>query len=91
MLLATGVVLLMSLLSMAIFGVKVAGLTMPHDTASDGVLVTSTEVVSAVPELTEARTQQWINGGMEPLESAKLPSKVSTTTYFITESYEELR
>ena len=50
MLLATGVVLLMSLLSMAIFGVKVAGLTMPHDTASDGVLVTSTEVVSAVPE-----------------------------------------
>ena len=29
MLLATGVVLLMSLLSMAIFGVKVAGLTMP--------------------------------------------------------------
>ena len=29
MLLATGVVLLMSLLSMAIFGVKVAGLTLP--------------------------------------------------------------
>ncbi len=49
MLLATGVVLLMSLLSMAIFGVKVAGLTMPHDTASDGVLVTSQEVVDAVP------------------------------------------
>ncbi len=72
MLLATGVVLLMSLLSMAIFGVKVAGLTMPHDTASDGVLVTSTEVVSAVPELTEARTQQWINGGMEPLESGEI-------------------
>ncbi len=72
MLLATGVVLLMSLLSMAIFGVKVAGLTMPHDTASDGVLVTSTEVVSAVPELTEARTQQWINGGMEPLDSGEI-------------------
>ena len=35
MLLATGVVLLMSLLSMAIFGVKVAGLTLPHDAASD--------------------------------------------------------
>jgi hypothetical protein len=32
MLLATGVVLLMSLLSMAIFGVKVAGMTMPYDT-----------------------------------------------------------
>jgi hypothetical protein len=33
MLLATGVVLLMSLVSMAVFGVKVAGLTIPHDAA----------------------------------------------------------
>ena len=72
MLLATGVVLLMSLLSMAIFGVKVAGLTMPHDTASDGVLVTSQEVVDAVPELTEARTQLWINGGIEPLQAGEI-------------------
>ncbi|MBT5391295.1 MAG: hypothetical protein HOL22_03005 [Euryarchaeota archaeon] len=72
MLLATGVVLLMSLLSMAIFGVKVAGLTMPHDTASDGVLVTSQEVVDAVPELTQARTQLWINGGLEPLQAGEL-------------------
>ena len=44
MLLATGVVLLMSLLSMAIFGVKVAGLTLPHDTASDGVIITAQEL-----------------------------------------------
>ena len=72
MLLATGVVLLMSLLSMAIFGVKVAGLTMPHDTASDGVLVTSSEVMDAVPELTDSRTQQWITGGMEPLEAGEI-------------------
>jgi len=72
MLLATGVVLLMSLLSMAIFGVKVAGLTMPHDTASDGVLVTSLEVVDAIPELTEARTQLWINGGLEPLDAGEV-------------------
>ena len=71
MLLATGVVLLMSLLSMAIFGVKVAGLTMPYETASDGVLVTSLEVVEAIPELTEARTQLWINGGLEPLEAGE--------------------
>jgi hypothetical protein len=71
MLLATGVVLLMSLLSMAIFGVKVAGLTMPHDTASDGVLVTSIEVAVAVPELTEARTQLWIDGGLEPLAAGE--------------------
>ena len=71
MLLATGVVLLMSLLSMAIFGVKVAGLTMPYETASDGVLVTSLEVVDAIPELTEARTQLWINGGLEALDAGE--------------------
>lgn len=71
MLLATGVVLLMSLLSMAIFGVKVAGLTMPYETASDGVLVTSLEAVDAIPELTEARTQLWIDGGLEPLEAGE--------------------
>ena len=31
MLLATGVVLMMSLLSMAIFGIKLAGMSVPHD------------------------------------------------------------
>jgi hypothetical protein len=72
MLLATGVVLLMSLLSMAIFGVKVAGLTMPHNTASDGVIVTSLEVVEGIPELTEARTQLWINGGLDALEAGEI-------------------
>ena len=70
MLLATGVVLLMSLLSMAIFGVKVAGLTLPHDTASDGVIVTAQEVANGLPELSESRTQLWIDGGLEPLEAA---------------------
>lgn len=72
MLLATGVVLLMSLLSMAIFGVKVAGLTLPHDTASDGVIVTSGEVGDSIPELTSARTQIWIDGGVGPLEAGEL-------------------
>lgn len=71
MLLATGVVLLMSLLSMAIFGVKVAGLTLPHDTASDGVIVTAQEVANGLPELSESRTQLWIDGGLEPLEAAE--------------------
>ncbi len=71
MLLATGVVLLMSLLSMAIFGVKVAGLTLPHDTASDGVIITAQEVTNGLPELTEARTQLWIDGGLEPLAAAQ--------------------
>ena len=71
MLLATGVVLLMSLLSMAIFGVKVAGLTLPHDTASDGVIVTAQAVANGLPELSESRTQLWIDGGLEPLEAAE--------------------
>lgn len=71
MLLATGVVLLMSLLSMAIFGVKVASLTLPHDTASDGVIVTVQEVTEGLPELVEARTQLWIDGGLEPLEAGE--------------------
>lgn len=71
MLLATGVVLLMSLLSMAIFGVKVAGLTLPHDTASDGVIITAQEVANGLPELSESRTQLWIDGGLEPLEAAE--------------------
>ena len=71
MLLATGVVMLMSLLSMAIFGVKVAGLTLPHDTASDGVIVTAQEVANGLPELSESRTQLWIDGGLEPLEASE--------------------
>ena len=71
MLLATGVVLLMSLLSMAIFGVKVAGLTLPHDTASDGVIITAQEVSQGLPELVEARTQLWIDGGLEPLDAGQ--------------------
>ena len=72
MLLATGVVLLMSLLSMAIFGFKVAGLTLPHDTASDGVIITAQEVTDGLPELSQARTQLWIDGGLEPLEAAQI-------------------
>ena len=70
MLLATGVVLLMSLLSMAIFGVKVAGLTLPHDAASDDVIVTTEEVLDIVAPLTQARTQMWIDGGLEGMDAA---------------------
>ena len=72
MLLATGVVLLMSLLSMAIFGVKVAGLTLPHDAASDNVIVTTEEVLDIVAPLTQARTQMWIDGGLEGMDAAEL-------------------
>ena len=72
MLLATGVVLLMSLLSMAIFGVKVAGLTLPHDPASDDVIVTTEEVLDILEPLTQARTELWMEGGLEGLEAAEL-------------------
>jgi hypothetical protein len=72
MLLATGVVLLMSLLSMAIFGVKVAGLTLPHDPASDDVIVTTEEVLDVLEPLTQARTELWMEGGLEGLEAAEL-------------------
>ena len=72
MLLATGVVLLMSLLSMAIFGVKVAGLTIPHDAASDDVIVTSEDVMESLQPLSQARTDMWIEGGLEGVEAADL-------------------
>ena len=72
MLLATGVVLLMSLLSMAIFGVKVAGLTLPHEAASDDVIDTTNQVLETVQSLTQARMDLWIDGGLEPMEAAEL-------------------
>ena len=61
MLLATGVVLLMSLLSMAIFGVKVAGLTLPHDPASDDVIDTTEQVLESIQPLTQARMELWLS------------------------------
>ena len=72
MLLATGVVLLMSLLSMAIFGVKVAGLTLPHEAASDDVIDTTDQVLDTIQPLTQARMDLWMDGGLEPLEAAEL-------------------
>lgn len=72
MLLATGVVLLMSLLSMAIFGVKVAGLTLPHEPASDDVLVATEEVLDQLQPLTQARTDLWMDGGLDGVEAAEL-------------------
>ena len=72
MLLATGVVLLMSLLSMAIFGVKGAGLTLPHEPASDDVIDTTEQVLESIQPLTQARMNLWMDGGLEPLEAAEL-------------------
>ena len=71
MLLATGVVLMMSLLSMAIFGVKMAGISMPHDTAGDDSIQASGDIADNLPELTESRAQIWYDSGLSELESVE--------------------
>ena len=71
MLLATGVVLLMSLLSMAIFGVKVAGMTIPYDSSSDAAIVTTHDVIDVMPGLTQQRTENWIDGGLDRIEACQ--------------------
>ena len=69
MLLATGVVLMMSLLSMAIFGVKMAGISMPFDTAGDDTIQASADVANYLPSLTEDRAEIWYNEGVSEYES----------------------
>ena len=69
MLLATGVVLMMSLLSMAIFSIKLAGMSVPHEVASDAVIQTSQDVESVLPGLVEARAEVWYENGVSAIES----------------------
>ena len=69
MLLATGVVLMMSLLSMAIFAIKLAGMSVPHDVASDSVIQTTQDVEDVLPGLVEARAEVWFDNGVSALES----------------------
>ncbi len=69
MLLATGVVLMMSLLSMAIFGVKMAGISMPYESAGDDTIQASSDIALYLPELTEARAEIWFNEGVSEFES----------------------
>jgi hypothetical protein len=71
MLLATGVVLMMSLLSMAIFGVKMAGISMPHDTAGDDSIQASGDIAENLPSLTESRAQIWYDSGLSEFESVE--------------------
>ena len=71
MLLATGVVLMMSLLSMAIFAVKMAGISMPYDTAGDDTIQASGDVADSLPALTEARAQVWYDSGLSEIESVQ--------------------
>ena len=69
MLLATGVVLMMALLSMAIFSIKLAGMSVPHDVASDAVIQSSQDVESVLPGLVEARAEVLYENGVSALES----------------------
>ena len=69
MLLATGVVLMMSLLSMAIFAIKLAGMSVPHDVASDAVIQTTQDVEIVLPGLVEARAEVWFDNGVSAIES----------------------
>ena len=71
MLLATGVVLMMSLLSMAIFGVKMAGISMPYDTAGDDTIQASSDLAANLPALTESRAQIWYDSGISEIESVE--------------------
>ena len=72
MLLATGVVLLLSLLSMAVFSVKVAGLTSAHEPNADTVIETTKEVVDILPPLAENRTIIWVTSGIDRIDAAIL-------------------
>ena len=69
MLLATGVVLMMSLLSMAVFSIKLAGMSVPHDVASDAVIQTTQDVEDVLPGLVETRAEVWYTNGVPALES----------------------
>lgn len=72
MLLATGVVLQLSLLSMAIFSVKMAGLALPHEPGHDDVIDASADVQSVFPGLVKARAQAWVDAGVSEEDALDL-------------------
>jgi hypothetical protein len=57
---------------MAVFSVKVAGLTSAHEANSDSVIEATKEVMNELPSLAENRTELWINGGLDRLEAADI-------------------
>lgn len=73
MLLAAGLVLLMSLLSMSLYGVKVAGYDLPRTSDVDDVLDATEEVESMFLPILENRTQIRFDTGMN-LNDATLDS-----------------
>ena len=78
MLLATGMVLLMSLLSMANISVRLVGLGEPYDIAEGDVLRAMDEVENQLPDLVEDRTRSMISEGV-PAQQAVEQAVNSTT------------
>ena len=78
MLLATGMVLLMSLLSMANISVRLVGLGEPYDMAEGDVLRTVDEVETQIPELVEARARMMIIDGVPDQQAVE--QAVNSTT-----------
>tara|TARA_B110000914_G_C15405972_1_gene419535 strand:+ start:483 stop:914 length:432 start_codon:yes stop_codon:yes gene_type:complete len=72
MLLATGVVLMMSLLSMATYGVKMAGLNFHDDSTGDATISASSDVVDALPTICKERALIWYGEGVSEIESVRL-------------------
>lgn len=73
MLLAAGLVLLMSLLSMSLYGVKVAGYDLPRTSDASDVLFVTEEIDNLIKDALENRTINRVDIGME-LEDAVLDS-----------------
>lgn len=69
MLLATGLVLLMSLLSMSTYGTSLSNLGQPYDSTSDAVIQTSKEVNLAFAEVVQARANEFVNAGVAEEEA----------------------
>ena len=56
---------------MAIFGVKMAGISMPYDTAGDDTIQASSDLAANLPALTESRAQIWYDAGLSEIESVE--------------------
>ncbi len=71
MLLAAGLVLLMSLLSMSLYGVKVAGYDLPRTSDATDVLDATEEINAVLPYALENRTQMRVDAGMDLFVAAE--------------------
>ena len=64
MLLATGIVLLMSLLSMSTYGTSLSNLGQPYDSTSDEVVQTSKEVNFIFEDVVNSRASELVSAGV---------------------------